>query len=295
MVTQKIVDDIIKMRTLFKQGDDKRDAGLPRQISEVHRYDDISYGPDKKWHLLDIYVPQHATKKLPIIINIHGGGWCYGTKETYQFYGLNLAKHGFAFINPNYRLAPDVEFPAELDDVDRYIHWIDEHADEYNLDKNNVFLIGDSAGGQMAEQYITILTNDKYRAKFGYKLTNLHFRAAALNSAAFFVLDPGVIGDATAGYFTDLKAKRDMLDTENYITNDFLPVYLSTANEDFIHDLTIKFDGFLTAKKIKHVTKSYGDQENPRGHVFLINQKDDIAAQANQAELDFFRKYIVEE
>ncbi|MCP0887458.1 alpha/beta hydrolase [Ligilactobacillus sp. WILCCON 0076] len=294
MATTSIKEDISKMRALFKQGDDKRDAGLPREVPEVQRYDDISYGPDKKWHLLDIYIPKEVTAKIPVIINIHGGGWCYGTKETYQFYGLGLAKQGFAFVNPNYRLAPDVEFPAELDDVNRYIHWVDEHADEYNLDRNNVFLIGDSAGGQMVEQYITLLTNEEYRTKFGYELTNLNFRAAAMNSAAFFVLDPGMIGNATAGYFTDLKTKRELLDTEKYIDSNFLPVYLSTANEDFIHDQTIKFDGFLTAKGIEHITKSYGNKDNPQGHVFLINQKDDIAAQANKDELDFFRKYIVE-
>lgn len=294
VVDEKTKAGILKIREEWKQSDDQRDAGLPTEVPEVKRINNLAYGPDPKWNLLDLYLPQKVTGKIPVIISIHGGGWCYGTKETYQFYGLGLAKRGFAFVNPNYRLAPDVVFPAELDDVDRYIHWVAAHADEYNLDKKNVFLVGDSAGGQMAEQYTAILQNGQYRQKFGYQLTDLKFRAVALNSAAVFLLDPGVISGAVKGYFTDeiLKTQRDLLDTEKYINENFLPTFISTANKDFIRDLSIKFDGFLTGKKVEHVFKEYGDQKHPRPHVFLINQKDQIASQANEAEISFFKKFI---
>ncbi|MFT8394021.1 MAG: alpha/beta hydrolase [Liquorilactobacillus ghanensis] len=295
MVDKQIELAIEQIRTEWKKGDDQRDAGLPLEIPEVKRIDNIVYGPDPKWNSLDIYLPKNVVGKIPTIINIHGGGWCYGTKETYQFYGLGLAKRGFAFINPNYRLAPEAVFPAELDDVNRYIHWVAKHAKEYNLDTNNVFLVGDSAGGQMAEQYTAILKNPTFRAKFCYQLPELKFRAIALNSAAVFVLDPGMISGAVKGYFTDevLKNKRDLLDTEKYITADYLPTYISTATEDFIRDASIKFAGFLAEKGIKHVFKEYGDKEHPRPHVFLINQKDYIADQANDDEIKFFKQFIV--
>ena len=159
MPEQSVLDEIRQIRVDWKKGDDERDSGLPREVAGVKRINDIAYGPDPKWNLLDIYIPQNVDGRIPVIISIHGGGWCYGTKETYQFYGLGMAQRGFAFVNPNYRLAPDVVFPEELDDVNRYIHWIDERADEYGLDRNNVFLVGDSAGGQMAEQYVAIIKN----------------------------------------------------------------------------------------------------------------------------------------
>ncbi|WP_281165096.1 alpha/beta hydrolase [Liquorilactobacillus sicerae] len=294
MVEKSVLAAILKIRSEWKKSDDQRDAGLPPEVPGVTRIDDLAYGPDPKWNLLDIYLPQNITGKIPTIINIHGGGWCYGTKETYQFYGLGLAKRGFAFINPNYRLAPEVTFPAELDDVDRYISWIAQHAAEYNLDSENVFLVGDSAGGQMAEQYVAILKNPIYRQKFGYKLTNLQFRALALNSAAVFLLDPGMISGPVKGYFTDevLLKQKDLLATEKYINAAFLPTFISTANQDFIRDASVKFAGFLTGKGVEHVFKEYGDQEHPRPHVFLINQKDPIAAQANDDEIEFFKKHL---
>ncbi|CCI84493.1 triacylglycerol lipase [Lactobacillus pasteurii DSM 23907 = CRBIP 24.76] len=296
MVDEKILEAVELFRAECKKNDDKRDSGLPHDIDGVKRIDDIQYGEDPKWNLLDLYLPEDVTGKLPVIINIHGGGWIYGTKETYQFYGLGMAKRGFAFVNPNYKLGPEVQFPKELDQVDQYIHWVADHADEYNFDKNNVFLIGDSAGGQMTEQYTTILTNSEYRAKFGYELTDLNFRAVAMNCPASFILDPGLITDGPNAYFTkeimEDPENRDKMDVEKYITSDFLPAFIATANQDFIRDCSIRLDGFLRAKGVAVIQKSWGDAENPRGHVFMINQRDDLADQANDEEAEFFRSHM---
>ena len=296
MVDVKIIEAVNAMREACKLSDDKRDSGLPHDIPEVIRYDDLKYGEDPKWNLLDLYLPKNVSGKIPVIINIHGGGWVYGTKETYQYYGLGMAKRGFAFVNPNYKLAPDVQFPGELDQVDQYIHWVADHADEYNLDKNNVFIIGDSAGGQMAEQYAVVLTNKEYREKIGYKLTDLKIRAIALNCPATFVLDPGMISGAVSAYFTheilnDPNLK-DLLNVENYITKDFLPTFIATANQDFVRDCSIRLDGYLRAKEVEVIQKSWGDLENPRAHVFMINQRDELADLANDEEAKFFKDHM---
>lgn len=296
MVDVKIIEAVNAMREACKLNDDKRDSGLPHDIPEVIRYDDLKYGEDPKWNLLDLYLPKNVSGKIPVIINIHGGGWVYGTKETYQYYGLGMAKRGFAFVNPNYKLAPDVQFPGELDQVDQYIHWVADHADEYNLDKNNVFIIGDSAGGQMAEQYAVVLTNKEYREKIGYKLTDLKIRAIALNCPATFVLDPGMISGAVSAYFTheilnDPNLK-DLLNVEKYITKDFLPTFIATANQDFVRDCSIRLDGYLRAKEVEVIQKSWGDLENPRAHVFMINQRDELADLANDEEAKFFKDHM---
>ena len=210
-----------------------------------------------------------------------------------------MAKRGFAFINPNYKLGPEGKFPEELNQVNEYIHWVAKHADEYNLDKNNVFLVGDSAGGQMAEQYTAILTNSVYREKFGYTLPNLKFRAFALNSPATFMKDPGMMMGATLAYFDPEVMKsaknQDLIDVEKYVTGDFLPTFISTANEDFIHDCAVRLDGFLRAKGVEVIQKSWGDEKHPEPHVFLINQKDELAREANDEEAAFFRRHIVKE
>lgn len=284
-----------QLREVFKKGDDERDKGLPTTIPEVERFNNLQYGPDTKWHLLDIYRPKEKTGKLPIIINIHGGGWVYGTKETYQFYGMSLAKEDFAFVNITYRLAPEVVFPEELNDIHLAIHWIVNNADTYHLDVNNVFIVGDSAGGQMALQYVAILTNDSYRELFHYDKPELTLRAAAINCGASFMHLPGAISGAPESYFTpeSLAKNSELLRTEEYLTADCPPLYIMTATDDFIRDASVRLDGYLLAKGIPHEFHLYGTPENPKAHVFHCNIKDDMANQCNQDELNFFRRYLV--
>ncbi len=83
---------------------EEQNAGLDRKIPEVTRIDDLQYGPDSKWNLLDVYLPEEHAKKVPVIFYFHGGSWISGIKENAQFYGMSLAKHGFAFVNISYRL-----------------------------------------------------------------------------------------------------------------------------------------------------------------------------------------------
>lgn len=277
-----------------KENDDKRDSGLSTP-QEVERIDNLPYGPDPKWNLLDVYLPKSVTPPYPTIINIHGGGWVYGTKETYQYYGMGIARRGFAFINPNYHLAPEnAEYPDELNDVNQYIHWVDKHAEEYRLDRNNVFIIGDSAGGQMAEQYVTILSNPNYAKLFDYKPVNLNVRAVGLNCAASFVLN-GLNGLESA-YFTPEAVKKyhEQLNVEKYITNQFPPTFLITANDDFLRDMQHTLFGFLLARGVHADLNMYGTQEHPLGHVFFVDQKSKAAAQATDDELTFFRRFIQE-
>ncbi len=75
-----------------KENDDARDAGLNPYPENVDRFDNIRYGDHGEDNLLDLYRPHHYEGKLPVIVHVHGGGYVYGTKETYQFYGLALAR-----------------------------------------------------------------------------------------------------------------------------------------------------------------------------------------------------------
>ncbi len=56
-----------------------------------------------------------------------------------------LAKYGFAVVNANYRLVPQIGFQGQLHDALDAIIWTNEHAHDYGMDTNALFLIGDSA------------------------------------------------------------------------------------------------------------------------------------------------------
>lgn len=273
---------------------EEQNAGLDRKIPEVTRIDDLQYGPDSKWNLLDVYLPEEHAKKVPVIFYFHGGSWISGIKENAQFYGMSFAKHGFAFVNISYRLPPDVVFPGSLDDVDQAIHWTCDHAKKYDLDLKNAFLIGDSAGGQMVSQYLTILTNDVFREKFGYSKPQMTVKAAALNCAPAFLDTPGMLYDSSKAYFTEdiLKNHLDMLQTESYITPAWPPIFLMTSNEDFIRDCSLAFAGYLKARNVLYEFHDYGTKEAPQKHCFHCDVRNPVGERCNLDELSFFRKYL---
>ena len=109
------MDEAIRqMRQKMKAGDDIRDAGVV-DPENVIRFTDIPYGPCPE-NLLDVYCPEDTKGVIPTIISIHGGAWCYGSKDLYAHYCLRLAARGFAVVNFNYRLAPENKYPAPLED-----------------------------------------------------------------------------------------------------------------------------------------------------------------------------------
>ena len=128
------------VRTIFKRGDDKRDAGCTTP-EDVRRFDDIVYGLNPRWNRLDVYRPKDAEGLLPVIVSVHGGGWVYGDKERYQYYCMSLAQQGFAVVNFTYRLAPEYKFPAPVEDTNQVFTWLLTHADTYGFDIGNIFAL----------------------------------------------------------------------------------------------------------------------------------------------------------
>ena len=165
-ITMSEMSDTI--RKLFREGDDRRDAGLTTPEG-IRRFDDIVYGEDAERQILDVYRPKDKAEVLPVIVSVHGGGWVYGDKERYQYYCMDLACRGFAVVNFTYRLAPEYKFPASLEDTNRVFAWVLDHAEEYGFDRTRIFGVGDSAGAHNLGLYAAVCTNPEYAAKYPFQ------------------------------------------------------------------------------------------------------------------------------
>ncbi|MBQ8264201.1 MAG: alpha/beta hydrolase [Oscillospiraceae bacterium] len=136
--------------------DAKRNAGL-KIPKDVDLREAIAYG-SHGMNTLDVNLPK-GVENPPLIVNVHGGGYFYGGTEPYRYYCASLAQMGFAVVSFNYRLAPEFKFPTPLYDLNDVMAWCLAHADEYGFDTDNIFMVGDSAGAQIASQYAVICTN----------------------------------------------------------------------------------------------------------------------------------------
>ena len=100
-------------------------------------------------HTLNLYRPLGADGSLPVIVDIHGGGWMYGDRELNQAYCMYLASQGWAVMGMSYRLLPEVDLREQIQDVFASFHWLERHAGTYGLDLDRLCLTGDSAGGHL--------------------------------------------------------------------------------------------------------------------------------------------------
>jgi len=100
--------------------------------------------------VLDLYRPSGASAKLPVVIFLHGGGWSAGTRTTGPDFNRFFAVDGFALASIEYRLAPAITFPSNVEDVKTAVRWLRANADRLGLDAARIGLWGTSAGGHLA-------------------------------------------------------------------------------------------------------------------------------------------------
>jgi acetyl esterase/lipase len=314
-----ITSKLIKMS--FKYGDALRDRKLqiPKNVARLNNVN--FYKDDGDSGLLDIYLPIERKNPLPIIVSIHGGGWVYGTKEAYQFYCMHLAQYGFAVINFNYRLAPKNKFPAALEDVNRLFLWLKESYAAYDLDLPNLFVVGDSAGAQLACQYAAILTNDDYAALFPFETPDITIKAMGLNSGVFHPVErvkelesykvskveKEVKGDR---FYKDLIVNRGIkdvmqdylgkdilryekeMDFQSNITKRFPPVFIGNSINDFVAGRKPEFVSRLEEVGVRYIYKEYGHGDIALGHVFNLDIKRKKSREFNKEQIEFFSDYI---
>lgn len=134
-------------------------ALLAADLAPVHR--DVPYAPAAApRQVLDIYAPPGA-RDLPVVFWIHGGGWQAGDKNLVQEKPRAFTARGFVFVATNYRLLPAVEMTALTDDVARALGWVHANIAAHGGDPRRIFVMGHSAGAQLA----ALLCTDERRLR----------------------------------------------------------------------------------------------------------------------------------
>lgn len=98
---------------------------------------------------MDLYLPSKDKGLSPAIINIHGGGWSGGTKDTQSGFSTYF-KAGFAVANIAYRLSGQATAPAAIEDTRCALIYLIKNAKALNIDVNKIVIMGGSAGGHLA-------------------------------------------------------------------------------------------------------------------------------------------------
>jgi acetyl esterase/lipase len=270
---------------------------LPENITEIR---DVPYIEDgHKGHLLDIYYPDNKEGSFPVIIDIHGGGFFYGYKENTKLFNFHLAKNGFIVFNLNYRLAfNDAKVPDQIQDIISAFNWIEDNFDAYPVDKNKIYVIGDSAGAYLAVMSVLISKNERLQNVFNIGKSNLNIKAMGLissfidwtrNDIHYLSLRSMILEEG----YKEQEYYQNMILKNIPEINSLPPLFITTNDDDEFDFMTHNFVDILKEKNMDHEFHYLAKNNNKKlGHVFNILHLDwNESHQLNNAMLEYLLQY----
>lgn len=228
--------------------------------------------------VLDIYYADSTNRMDIVLVDIHGGFYVAGQKEGNRDYASVFLGEGFDVVLVEYRLNDGVrDVSDELADCAAALDYLTVHAEELGLNKDRMFVTGDSAGGHLA------LYMAEGSADSSVPIRPKEFSAAGvlLSCPAY---DFGSFGDAK-DYADDFKEwfigprfkDRPYLETlspKTFIGSLEAPLFLSTCTRDFIRSqsLALKADCDSLDKAITFLDIASRDRKV--GHIHNVTNID---------------------
>lgn len=269
---------VLLWRKLFESGDAKRLAKQIQDLSDLEIRRDVAYLPDgDRGHLLDIYRNKDASPDAPLVINIHGGGLFASYKEVNVNFNYEWARMGYTVVSVSYRRIPETTLWHQIDDVMNALRFIYENAENYQLNLNQCYLTGDSAGALLALFASSINTSKQLQRAFGIEGSGLNIRALGLISIMLDTQRKDLMksindmvtcrADKGKAYEKYLLNPASLLDAAKP-----LPSILITSDEDLIQKDTLKLDRVLKEKSAPYILFNYPKGgENKLIHVFSVS------------------------
>ncbi len=183
---------------------------------------DVAFGSDPRQQL-DIYAPTGAAH-APVIVFFYGGSWKMGSRKDYAFAARALASRGFVVVVPDYRLVPQVRYPAFVEDGAAAVAWTVAHAGQYGGDAQHIGVSGHSAGAYIA---LMLAVDPRWLVKAGAPGAI----KAAVGLAGPYDFYPWEPGGASAAAFGEAPDPRDTQPV-THVSASAPPALLLTGDAD---------------------------------------------------------------
>ena len=126
-----------------------------KQQNTLGNLTDVTYVNDSKdpYQTMDIQLPEQMLEPVPVLVFLHGGAWVIGDKTDEELSATIDAAlaDGYAVVRVNYRLAQNAKWPAQIYDCKAAIRFIRANAEKYNLNPDQIAVLGCSAGAHLAQ------------------------------------------------------------------------------------------------------------------------------------------------
>ena len=211
---------------------------------------------------MDIFRPSLVDPSgLPVLVYFHGGGWICADKSYYDGICARLSENGLLTFNVNYRLAPKVRLPAQLQDAACAISWIYQNAARYGGDNKRIFLAGDSAGAQISSWYASALEKQVLFERAGIlgSVPPVHLQGLLLfygvydfdtvqNTRFPFIkiYTRNCLGSGTK----DFAKKSELASPAKHVSKNLPPIFLCAGQRDRLFSQSLKYAEILGNKGV---------------------------------------------
>ena len=262
---------------------------------EIVLHTDLPYcsGGDPA-HRLDLCYPAKGGD-FPLVIDIHGGGLIYGTKALNRDFTLHLAEQGFAVASLDYRLVPQTRFDGQIRDLFAGFRWLSEHLDDHPIQKDAVFLTGDSAGALLAVYAALIEQSSRLQRQFQVEPSGLPLLGLGLSFGMYFTRHRDFAGKLQPLFFGKDYRSRDFypsMEPERLPELEILPpCYLVTSDDCALKPHSTAFEQLLRQHGVQHTFRCWPkNAEKELPHIFNVAHPDwPESRETMQERANFFR------
>lgn len=273
-----------------------------KYLGDVICEKDLIYPSRYPSNTYDFYRPKRANKPLPTIIWVHGGFFLAGDKKGVENLCTYIAYHGYNVIAMNYAYAPEYKYPTAIKQVDEISTHLINTKDE-RIDTSRIFYGGDSAGGQIAAQYLALVTNSDYAKQADIDLqadidiSNIRggvFVCAPINIRDLYGLNKKfdlLINMFARAYFGFFKRKKPHgvaeCDIISHANANFPPSFITDGNHISFEKQNRELGEKLRSLGVETTELYFPKEETTVNHEYIFKMDDELAVNAAKKLCEF--------
>lgn len=240
-----VEDDVVAL--IEQYAEPEKESRLAKYMTESVP-DELCETSDGQSFFMETFKPvRSGAGKLPVIINIQGGGFVREDRRFRRQYLTAMASRGFLAFGFDYILSDDTSIRREIKNICSILEVVCKKMKDFNTDPERIFMTGDSAGAYLALYIAAMQKSEKLCSVMGCRPPELDIAALGLHSGMFYIdrCDPSGWMLST---HTCAMSKKDIEFSRKYIVpecdevmKNLPPVFLSTSRGDFINDYTLTY------------------------------------------------------
>lgn len=249
-----------------------------------------------------VYRPEDNQEILPVIVYIHGGGWSLGNAESVAWFAKLLSANGYVVCNVDYALAPEHPYPASTCQLTEVINYIYEHAEDYGINRDKIFIGGNSAGAHLSSQLGALFTDEEYarqlgvaprvpcKAICGLLLFNGVYNFDTAGDCGFFAFGKWVW--AYTGQ-KDYRAyeRLDEMSTVKHITPNYPATFITVGDADPLEPQTKELAERLSENGIDYVALLWTGKDANLDHDYIYEMNTEQAQKGLKMILEFLSEH----